>query len=220
MSKADEPRVLLAALVHELRQPLFALKGRLQLAVSSAEPADAECILESVLHMESLLARYSGGESGALEPEQRFDLRLIVAQSLEMLAAPIAATGAEVVTHMPTDRVETWGRPGAVRQVVMNLLQNALEAVASQTDRRIEVRVSSHGERIELVVSDSGQGLAEAVQDRLFEPFVSTKELGRGGLGLFIANELVREANGTLTLDTQDSGGTRACMELPRTAPA
>lgn len=210
----DPGRVRLAALVHELRQPLFALRARLQLARSDGLPiSDIPPLLDSLDHIGQLLDHY------ATPPRHhvtRFDLGDIVEQAVAMIEERARDEGVELQVELPPAPLVVEGRAIAVRQVVVNLLQNALEAVAEADRPQVRVNASEAGERARVTVHDTGRGIADDVQARLFEPFVSTKGTGLGGLGLYIAHELVREARGMLSIVPAEDGGTRAIMELPR----
>lgn len=105
-------------------------------------------------------------------------------------------------------------------QVLVNLLQNAHDAVRTQgsEQREGQVTVSAHrnGEHVEIWVEDDGAGLPESVRQHLFEPFTTTKPPGEGtGLGLYTSYMLVQAMHGSLSLDAAPQGGTRARVILP-----
>jgi two-component system NtrC family sensor kinase len=100
-------------------------------------------------------------------------------------------------------------------QVVLNLVLNAADSVGPGGHVKVTAEPSPRGVR--LSVEDDGPGVAENVRDRLFEPFVTTKEVGKGtGLGLAVCRGLVEAAGGTITLDTSVTRGARFVLELPR----
>ncbi len=216
-----------ASLIHELRQPVFALKGRLQLARGAGDPlspAHVEELLSQIEHMEQVLAYYaaidprvtrSQGEPVGAVPLGAFDLRHPARRAVTMLRPHAEQIGATVELVEPPEPVRVSGREIGARQVVLNLLHNALEAVAGSARREIRVCVRG-GASVGIVeVEDSGPGVAAEVRDRLFEPFVTTKGEHGVGLGLFIARKLAVEANGSLGLGPRPAGGTLATMELP-----
>jgi signal transduction histidine kinase len=99
-------------------------------------------------------------------------------------------------------------------QVLLNLVLNAADAVGPGSRVRVVARPSSRG--VELSVDDNGPGVAPDVQSRLFEPFVTTKEIGKGtGLGLAVCRGLVEAAGGTIVLDSAHQPGARFVIELP-----
>jgi two-component system C4-dicarboxylate transport sensor histidine kinase DctB len=213
-ARLAELGVLTASLVHELRQPLMAIKGSVQLAQHKGETVDAAALLGQLAHIEDLLDHYAG--FGRVdEVLRRYDLRGPVHRGLRMLKHRLTQGRVELVVQLPEARIDTYGRPMAVQQVVVNLLQNALDAVRGRPERRIEVGLSVDGAFAELSVADSGEGIPQAVQATLFEPFVTSKPAGQGtGLGLHIARKLVEEVGGTLQLRTS-SEGTCFTVRLP-----
>jgi signal transduction histidine kinase len=99
-------------------------------------------------------------------------------------------------------------------QVLLNLLLNAADAVEAKGVVTLSAQRSGTGVR--LAVEDSGPGIDPAVRERLFEPFVTTKEVGKGtGLGLAVCRGLVESAHGTIQLDESYEGGARFVIELP-----
>jgi nitrogen fixation/metabolism regulation signal transduction histidine kinase len=104
--------------------------------------------------------------------------------------------------------------PGRLRQVLHNLLLNAGDALGARKDARVHIRTRLVGappyRQLELEVQDNGPGFPEALMDRLFEPYVTSKEKGTG-LGLAIVKKIVEEHNGSLIAANNDTG---ACVTL------
>jgi two-component system NtrC family sensor kinase len=106
---------------------------------------------------------------------------------------------------------------GRLVQVLLNLLLNAGDVVPPDTGR-VMVRAARAPEpgRVKIVVEDNGPGVAKEMEDRLFEPFATNKEVGKGtGLGLAVCRGLVEAAGGTITAERAESGGARFVVELP-----
>jgi len=214
-ARLAELGVLTASLVHELRQPLMAIKGSLQLSAHQGREVDPAAVLAQVHHIEELLDHYAG--FGRIdEVMRRYDLRGPVSRALRMLQHRIKQRRVELTVRLPEERVDTYGRPMALQQVVVNLLQNALDAVADVPRRAVRIELRADGEGAVLQVADSGPGIAAGVRATLFEPFVTSKPAGQGtGLGLHIARKLVEEVGGSLELDSDDQG-TRFTVTLAR----
>lgn len=99
-------------------------------------------------------------------------------------------------------------------QVLLNLLLNAADALSGEG--AVTVRARQSGALVRIEVEDNGPGLAESVRERLFEPFVTTKEIGKGtGLGLAVCRGLVEGAGGLIGWDASIASGTRFVIELP-----
>ena len=104
-------------------------------------------------------------------------------------------------------------------QVLVNLLNNAYDAVAEAPVRWIELGVKDHGGFVDLTVSDSGSGVPPDMRSRIFEPFFTTKAAGEGtGLGLSISRSIVEDHGGALLIDPESSH-TRFVVRLPKTHP-
>jgi two-component system C4-dicarboxylate transport sensor histidine kinase DctB len=208
--------VLTASLLHELRQPLFAVKGRLQLAMHGGRDLgrdELDILLHHVAHIEELVEHYAGlGRSD--DSWLELDLREEVSRSLAILAHRVRQVGATLESELGDVPLMIRGRSVAVRQVVMNLVGNALDAVTNRDLRRITVVARRRDLGVVLVVTDTGAGIPEEVRDHLFEPFVTTKIRGTG-LGLYIARKLAEEAGGRLRAEHPPDGGTRMVVELP-----
>jgi two-component system sensor histidine kinase HupT/HoxJ len=113
----------------------------------------------------------------------------------------------------PMQSVQVLGRPGHIQQVVMNLVQNAIDALEGKADGKVRLSVVRVGERAELTVQDNGPGIPAEVAASIFDPFFTTKPVGRGtGLGLSISHKIAQEHGGTLTLCDQPRQG--ACFRL------
>ncbi|MFP6665534.1 MAG: ATP-binding protein [Deltaproteobacteria bacterium] len=104
-------------------------------------------------------------------------------------------------------------------QVWMNLIANALDAIRLAENPCIEITLAAiAGNQLEVRINDNGPGIAADVADRLFEPFVTTKDVGQGtGLGLSIAYGAIKSHGGTLTAGASESGGASLRVLLPRT---
>jgi two-component system, NtrC family, C4-dicarboxylate transport sensor histidine kinase DctB len=231
VAELAELGVLTASLLHELRQPLFAVKGLLQLArhrarmpngapegptLNRSSDLDVEQLLHHVGHLEELVEHYAG-LSRAEDSWVELDLRDAVTQVIAMLDHRIRQEGVRVSVELGDRRLPVHGRAVAVRQVVMNLLGNALDAVGGARVREVRLRIVAGRNEARIEVVDTGPGLSTGVRDRLFEPFVTTKPAGRGtGLGLYIARKLADEIGGTIVAETPSDGvGTRMVVRLP-----
>jgi two-component system, NtrC family, C4-dicarboxylate transport sensor histidine kinase DctB len=215
--EAGGASVSLAAMLHEIRQPLFAVKGRLQLALDQRGALDGPAlreVIEHLGHLDDLLQRYAHGDPDG--PASVIDLREEVRWALGLLAAQALEVGARVQLTLPPEPALIRARPVAVRQVVLNLARNALDAAAGGAAPQVWLEVRPEPDVVSLVVEDSGPGITPEIGRRLFEPFVTSKGPDHGtGLGLFIARRLTEELGGTLRAESGDRG---ACfvMRVPR----
>lgn len=111
------------------------------------------------------------------------------------------------------------GHSDAVHQILINLVQNAFDAVEGQTDARLEVAVAARADTVAVEVRDNGPGIGDDDPERLFEPFVTSKPAGKGtGLGLSISHSLAEQEGGRLAAANGPDGGAVFTLCLPRSS--
>jgi two-component system sensor histidine kinase HupT/HoxJ len=112
----------------------------------------------------------------------------------------------------PMQPLAVRGRPGHVQQVVMNLVQNSVDALEGRSGGHIRLSVTRQGKDAVLAVADNGPGVPEELRTAIFDPFFTTKAVGRGtGLGLSISHKIAQEHGGNLVLCENSEG---ACFRL------
>jgi two-component system C4-dicarboxylate transport sensor histidine kinase DctB len=176
---------------------LFAIKGLLQLAEAQPESSAAHLAAARVQveTLEQLVAGWSDLSRRPGAVTTVFDLRSPVESALVLLRQRGAASGVRVVGELG-DALAVRSSELGVQQAVVNLGQNALDALAGRPDAELHVRL----EAASVVVEDNGPGLPAPVRDQLFVPFTTTRRAGTG-LGLPLAKALVEGAGGELRLE-------------------
>ena len=119
-----------------------------------------------------------------------------------------------VVARHPADLPLLEVDPDHLKRAVLNLVDNAVEAVGAAGDVSVETAYDADGERVRLTISDSGPGISAEDKERLFQPYFSTKVNGMG-LGLPIVQEIVAEHGGTIRVEDNTPRGTRFIVEIP-----
>ena len=109
--------------------------------------------------------------------------------------------------------------PTRLRQVVHNLLQNALDAQVDQPAPRIDIRTENRDDMFWLSIADQGTGFPAAMIDRVFEPYVTTKPKGTG-LGLAIVKKIIDEHGGKVHIENSAPTGAKVSIALPPVAAA
>ncbi len=219
LGRLAELGLLSATLVHELKQPLFAIKSLLQ--VHSPDPSDAKAVdlqrilMEQVLHMEAVLGAAGGLVQRPGDWDQPFAIEQPVRAAYEALAPRARKQGVDyqlcITTVLPIMR----GNPVAMQQVLTNLIQNGLDAVSESGEPKVVLSASPEQDSVVISLTDNGVGITGEQQDHIFEPFFTTKPPGCGtGLGLSIARKLVQMAEGRMEVSSGD-GQTRICVHYP-----
>jgi signal transduction histidine kinase len=125
-------------------------------------------------------------------------------------------SGPRMVIDGRIDTLSVAADPDRLVQVLVNLLQNALDAVRDVRDPVVTIDSKVDEARVSLSIEDNGPGIPPEIERRLFEPFSTSKPLGQGtGLGLYTSYMLAQAMGGTLTVENRDGGGVRATIRLP-----
>jgi signal transduction histidine kinase len=143
----------------------------------------------------------------------RVNMRDLVTRAIALRAFFISRARLVITFDPPKiGRVEVDGHAPLLQQAVLNLILNAEQAVAGQKEGAITVELDLPEGTVVVRVSDNGAGVDPAIEDQLFEPFVTTRSREESsGLGLAVARHIAESHGGTLTLETRGSG---ACFEL------
>lgn len=205
IAELAEAGLAAASLAHEIRQPLFAIKAMAQLSGPDGIPADqVKELLIAVRHIEQLLDAWRG--IGREEAARLYDLGA-VAREVGALLAPRANDLDAVVRIEASGPVWVEGLPSVGRQVLLNLLQNSLDAIEGCEDRCIDVGFLRADDLLGVEVRDTGSGIEPAVASRLFQPFVTTKGQSGTGLGLYVCQNLCVAEGGSVEV-ASGAGGT------------
>jgi signal transduction histidine kinase len=213
-----------ATLAHEIRNPLGAVKGLTQVAKEQIPvDHDVQAHLQTVVDEAQRLERLVDDLLRFARPRKlevsRFDLVATTRQVGAALASGPTPGDIEVsVDPSPVDRsgdVSLWIRSDAdgVRQVLLNVLLNALQASEGGARVRVALR-AVRGGKVEIVVDDDGPGLPGGDPEELFSPFSTTKTRG-SGLGLAVSRQIVEQLGGTIALQDGPEGGARCIIVLP-----
>ncbi len=150
------------------------------------------------------------------QQRKEFDLIRVIRRALNWVRKSIAFD-IRVEERLP-DTLHLHSHEGHVHQILINLFQNALDALAEAAEKRLSIRVESDPERVRIFVADSGPGISPDDRLRIFDPFFTTKPVGSGtGLGLYISYNLAHEQlGGQLALVEKQAPGAEFLLELPR----
>jgi two-component system NtrC family sensor kinase len=142
------------------------------------------------------------------------DMEALVTETIRLIRRDAERKGIRVNLAADRDMRTLWSDPNQIRQVLINLLNNAIHA--TDEDGEITVRLAARGTGAALDIIDSGSGIPKENQDRIFEPFFSTKSPGEGtGLGLFVTRDIVEKFGGTLTVESELGKGSRFSVYIP-----
>lgn len=214
---------LAAGIAHEIRNPLTSVKLLVQTAARRYPERGLNEKQLQVLQQE--ISRMENTIQGLLDfarPPQlqrtTHDLRETVQRAVTLIEGRARQQGVTIRKEFPPEPLLIDGDPEQLHQVFVNLLLNGIESMAGRGAFRIAV--SAEGSRpgtCQIVFSDSGGGIPDAIRERLFEPFVTSKE-GGTGLGLAISRRIVEQHGGLISGVNRPEGGADFNVELPLSA--
>ena len=216
--------VLAAGVAHEIRNPLTAIKARLYtqqkaLAPASRERADAEFISREIDRLEKIVSDFLRF-ARPVEPERvPVSPANLLREVRQLMAEQLRESSIDLAVERAVE-TKVLGDPEQLKQVLINLVQNAAEALGTGGTiklRAVESRIALGGRMRDVAiieVEDNGTGMPPEVQKRLFDPFFTTKPTGTG-LGLSIAARIVEKHGGALRVKTASNHGTTFGVVLP-----
>jgi signal transduction histidine kinase len=215
-------------MAHELRNPLMAMKILVQAAAERSpsgllDGRDLAVLEEEITRLERLIQTVLDFARPPQLEKRTFDARKLVEQTMNLVSGRAEEQGVRVECDQLGEPVMIQADIGQMRQVLLNLLLNALDAVPSGGTIWLQTldSQSSHPEQavrsrrwLTLRVADTGPGLPAGLAQRIFEPFVSTKETGIG-LGLSICTRIVEAHGGEIDAANRPEGGAVFTVRLP-----
>jgi signal transduction histidine kinase len=143
------------------------------------------------------------------------DIGELVEESFDLVRQEASRKMIELLWHKDSSGNKLWCDPYQLRQVLINLLTNAIHA--SDQHGKIEVMAQEKEELMQLIIRDNGMGIPPENLDKIFEPFFTTKKPGEGtGLGLFVTRGIIEKLGGKIEINSKLGKGTDVCLELPR----
>ncbi|MBA3243016.1 MAG: PAS domain S-box protein [Acidobacteria bacterium] len=208
-----------AGIAHEIRNPLAAMRGSIQVLRSELPPDSAQGeLMEIVLRESDRLNQIITDFLTYARPRQvsltETDLREPLRETFALLRySPEIHDGQMLEEVLPDEPVAALADVGSIKQVFWNLARNALKAMPEGGRLRAEMeRVG--GDRVRVTFTDTGRGMSPAQVERLFEPF-SSSTTGGTGLGLSIVYQIIRDHGGTINVRSREEHGTTITIELP-----
>jgi two-component system, NtrC family, sensor histidine kinase HupT/HoxJ len=148
--------------------------------------------------------------------EQRFQLDRVLDTAIRWATKP-KQINAEIRMNVEPDLIVV-GNEGQVHQVIVNLVDNAMDAMRDVASPELSITAFRAGNEVNIEIADNGPGIPDDIIDRIFEPFFTTKQVGDGtGLGLWISYGIVREHGGELRAENRAEGGARFSFSLTST---
>ena len=207
-----------ASIAHEIRNPLAAMRGSIQMLRSEMDNDSSQAELMEIILRESdrlnqIITDFLSYARPRSLTQARVDVGDLLHQTFALLRhSPEIGPNQTVAEELPPEPIFAEADEGQLKQVFWNLARNALQAMPSGGTLRATLKENSDN-RLRISFSDTGRGMSPDQVEHLFEPFSSTT--GGTGLGLSIVYQIIRDHGGTINVRSREGQGTTITIELP-----
>ncbi len=216
-----------SGIAHELNQPLSAISNYTRGSIRMLQSDDRGELRDQLIEVMERVASQAERAGEIIRQLRRFirkeeperlwvDLNRLIRELVAFLKPELHKAEVTLELHLEDGLPLLWAHDIQLEQVLLNLTRNAIEAMhdVSEHHRSLLIRTFISEDGVELLVEDSGHGIDEALREKIFEPFITTKKQGMG-LGLSISRGIIEAHGGRLLLGHVDGGGTRLRIILP-----
>ncbi|HEY1268537.1 MAG TPA: ATP-binding protein [Candidatus Binatia bacterium] len=206
-------------IAHELGTPLNSVLGYTELLaqepLSDIARRRLDVIAAQVQRIVGIIDRHLSRARTSLPKHYRIDLNRTVRETLELFKPIFEQHGVAVAASLARDLPSVRGDDASLQRVLINLLDNALDALPDGGTVTVTTRMDG-GDAARIEIADDGIGIAPEMLSKVFELFASTKPPGKGtGLGLAISQELIRSHGGSMSIASRPGNGTTVTVVLP-----
>jgi C4-dicarboxylate-specific signal transduction histidine kinase len=216
---------LTASLAHQLNQPLAGILNNAEAAAMLIDDGRAPLAELREIVAEIMDDDHRAGEvirrmremlTRVERPPAQLDVNAVVRDVASLIASDTIIRNVSIAFECDAGPLSIVGNKIDLQEALLNVLMNAMDAVNGRVvpDRQIVVRTSREDGRVQIVVRDRGAGLVAGTEQRIFEPFFSTKESGMG-MGLAVARSLLGHHHGTIAAANHPDGGAVVTIDLP-----
>jgi signal transduction histidine kinase len=208
---------LTASLAHEINNPLQAIHNSLQIMLAYEIDEDEKeeylsMVNEDVTRLINMVERMLDFARKPQQKKKVLDINQIIEKTFNLSYKYLQHSNIKLAKHLGPDLPPVRINEGEMKQVFLNLLVNAVDAM--EDGGKLEVSSYRENEHLEVVFSDTGKGIAAEDMDRIFEPFFSTKEEGTG-LGLSTSYKIIQQHGGDLEVRSEKGRGSTFTVRLP-----
>ena len=217
-----------AGIAHEIRNPLTGINTYLYTIEDLCESdrlglEDVQVIRQILTQIqvasnkiESVIKRVMDFSKPGAPKMVRTNINKPLEEAIELSAVTMRKTGIKIEKSLAPNLPQCYADPHLIEQVVLNLITNAARAMEKSTNgnKRVEIKSSAKNNTLYIQVADAGPGVPSELREKIFDPFFTTKDDG-SGIGLNIAQRIVADHNGSISLGSSKWGGAEFKIELP-----
>ncbi|MFP5458687.1 MAG: PAS domain-containing protein [Bacteriovoracia bacterium] len=212
-----------AGVGHEINNPLAIISGQLTMLKEQLQARQlldqglgarfqkSQIAIDRIASIVKGLRTFARSDSLEIAP---FDFSDLVRETVDMVKEIYAQVEVELIVSITTN-IWTTGNRGRLQQVIVNLLNNARDALETRAMKKIFLDLKAQDARLILSVRDTGHGIPEEIQNKIFEPFFTTKDVNKGtGIGLSLIDSIIKEHDGELRLTSELNVGSEFTVTL------
>jgi signal transduction histidine kinase len=218
--KLSSMGILAASIAHELKQPLTAIRGRVEMLSLLELPADAAHHIAGLQsqaeRMDRLVKNMNGYVRQSSGERSDSDPRSPVEEALALVGDRLQRDQIEVSVELAPTAATVHCDPARLQQVFINLITNAADAMEGRETRHLQILAQEAADRYEIRVTDTGEGIPPARISTIFKMFETSKPKGKGvGMGLAIVRGIVEDHGGEIRVESRVDQGTTFTVSLP-----
>ncbi|GAB4412831.1 MAG: hypothetical protein OHK0032_08910 [Thermodesulfovibrionales bacterium] len=212
--------LLAAGIAHEINNPLGNILGYAKLLMSDPDITEGQkekldVIIEQARRGSEIIKGLLDFSSQSRPSFRAVDINELILRTVRILSGEVGAKRIKIKTELsnvPMVKAD----PKQIEQVIINLLLNSIHAIEGRPEGTITIGTECKNNHIEVRVIDDGPGIPDAILPRVFDPFFTTKPVGKGvGLGLSICSGIVRDHNGSISVESEMGKGTKFFFRIP-----
>lgn len=221
-TKLDAIERLAAGIAHEIHNPLAIISGKAQVLLlqkgpQSLEPSVREAlstIVKQTRRAADITRKLLTFSQGSRGPKEWVSLGKVLEETLALLSYRASLSQIEIVKNLDPEVPDFYSNIQEIREIFLNLLLNAVEAVGLQGKIVLELKYHREEKLIEILCSDTGKGIPPEHIDKVFNPFFTTNHEAVG-LGLFVTKQIVHRYGGSVRVESQVGEGSLFLIQLP-----
>ncbi|MFZ9028533.1 MAG: sensor histidine kinase [Crocinitomicaceae bacterium] len=214
-------REMAKQVAHEIKNPLTPMKLSVQQLLRSYDPSDPESeerlkrVANSMIEQIDALTKIANEFSNFAKMPQLMNERMNIVPVIEGVCQLFSDSGVQLNFETFTDTIYGDIDKDQFVRVFNNLIQNAVQSIAPDTEGQIAVRIMDHANQVKIEIEDNGQGIEEEMRSKIFVPYFTTKGTGTG-LGLAMVKQIIENHGGSIYFDSEIGKGTCFTIMLPK----
>jgi len=210
-----------AAIAHEIRNPLTAIRGFIQLLrphlMQLGKDEYARIILTEIDRANDIIHEFLNSSKPSAPQKSTVNVSSLLKEVVLLTESEALMKGCQMILHEPSEELLVSIDVKQIKQVLLNIIENAMDAIAEVGGDHqgvIDIRAEKEGKSVCISIQDNGGGMDKGLLSRLFDPFFTTKEKGTG-LGLSVSYRIIRNHRGNISVDSLKGAGTIFTISLP-----